>query len=136
MRATLMYAGMLALATATAEAAEMDAYGANYMLAYCKGYLSGSNTLDVRFCAGLVEGSAIWRRYWRCRAPWRGTTLMCSEGSHPRPKSARCCQLHRGAADKDGRAVWQLALQALIDAVDLQAVAPGPAAGRPLRRLA
>jgi hypothetical protein len=36
MRATLMYAGMLALATATAEAAEMDADSANYRLPYCK----------------------------------------------------------------------------------------------------
>jgi hypothetical protein len=32
MRATLMYAGMLALATATAEAVEMDANSAHYML--------------------------------------------------------------------------------------------------------
>jgi hypothetical protein len=56
MRATLMYAGMLALATATAEAVEMDANSVNYMLPHCKGYLSGSNALDVGFCAGVVEG--------------------------------------------------------------------------------
>jgi hypothetical protein len=57
MRATLMYADILALATATAEAAELDGSSANYMMPYCaKANLIGSNTLDVVFCAGVVEG--------------------------------------------------------------------------------
>jgi hypothetical protein len=35
----------------TAGAAEPEAYSANYILPYCKDYLSGGNTLDVGFCA-------------------------------------------------------------------------------------
>jgi hypothetical protein len=131
-----MYAGMLALATATAEAAEMDAYSANYILPYCKGYLGGSNTLDVGFCAGVVAGSAIWRRYWRCRAPLARDNPSVFRRESPRPNSARRCQLLRGAADKDLRAVLAVGPSSADRRLALQAVAPGPAAGRPLRRIA
>jgi hypothetical protein len=53
---SILGAALLALAIRTAGAAEPDAYSANYMLPYCKDYLSGGNTLDVGFCAGVVEG--------------------------------------------------------------------------------
>ncbi len=46
---------MLLALTVTTAAAEPDYADANNMLPYCKDYLSGSNTLDVGFCAGVVE---------------------------------------------------------------------------------
>jgi hypothetical protein len=53
---SIICAALLAPATTTAGAAEPAYASANSMLPYRKGYLSSSNTLDIGFCAGVVEG--------------------------------------------------------------------------------
>lgn len=55
----IICSALMALAARTAGAAKPDAYSANYMLPYCKDYLSGSNNPDVGFCAGVVEGIGL-----------------------------------------------------------------------------
>jgi hypothetical protein len=97
---------LMALAARTAGAAEPDAYSANYMLPYCKGYLSGSNNPDLGFCAGVVEGIGLMAEILEMSSsPGAGPPSCVPNGVTPRPNSASCYQLHRGAAEKNGRAV-------------------------------
>jgi hypothetical protein len=112
-----MYAGMLALATATAEAAELDAYSANYMLPYCKGYLSGSNTLDVGFCAGVVEGIGFMAETLEMSSsPGAGPPLCVPKGVTRGQIVQVVVNYIEARPKRMDEPFWQLTFEALLDA--------------------
>jgi hypothetical protein len=112
---TLISAAMLAIRTEGA--AEPDAYSANYMLPYCKDYLSGGNALDVGFCAGVVEGIGLMAEILEMSSsPGAGPPLCVPKGV-TRGQTVRAVVNYIEARPKRmDEPFWQLTFEALLDA--------------------
>jgi hypothetical protein len=114
---TLISSAMLALAVTTARAAEPDGYSGNFMLPYCKDYLSGSDTLDVGFCAGVVEGIGYMAAILQMSStPGAGPPLCVPKGV-TRGQTVRAVVNYIEARPKRmDEPFWQLTFEALLDA--------------------
>jgi hypothetical protein len=114
---TIIYAAMLALATTTAGAAVPDAYSAKYMLPYCKDYLSGSNTLDVGFCAGVVEGISIMAAMLEMSSSPGAGPPLCVPNGVTRGQTVQAIIGYIEARPKRmDEPFWRLTFEALLDA--------------------
>jgi hypothetical protein len=114
---TAICSTLTALAITTVGAAEPDAYSAKFMLPYCKDYLSGSNTLDVGFCAGVVEGIGYMAAILEmASSPGVGPPLCIPKGV-TRGQTVRVVTSYIEARPKrSDEPFWQLTLEALLDA--------------------
>jgi Rap1a immunity proteins len=120
----------LALTTATVRATNPDAYSANFMLPYCKDYLSGSNTLDVGFCAGVVEGIGLMAAILeKSNSPGAGPPL-CVPNEVTRGQTVQAVVSYIEARPKRiDEPFWQLTFEALLDAWPCKPQ-PAPPSGR------
>jgi Rap1a immunity proteins len=114
---TLICSAMLMLAITMVRAAESDAYSANFMLPYCKDYLSGSNTLDVGFCAGVVEGVGYMAAILEMTSSPGAGPPVCVPKGVTRSQTVRAVISYIEARPKRmDEPFWQLTLEALLDA--------------------
>jgi Rap1a immunity proteins len=114
---SILGAALLALAIRTAGAAEPDAYSANYMLPYCKDYLSGSNTLDVGFCAGVVEGIGYMAAILEMSStPGAGPPLCVPKGVTRGQTVQAVVNYIEAWPERMDEPFWQLTFEALLDA--------------------
>jgi Rap1a immunity proteins len=114
---TIIYSALMALAIRTAGAAEPDAYSANYMLPYCKDYLSGGNTLDVGFCAGVVEGIGYMARRLEVSSSHGAGPPLCVPKAVTRGQTVKAVVNYIEARPKRmDEPFWQLTFEALLDA--------------------
>jgi hypothetical protein len=112
----ILTGALLVLATRTAGAAVPDAYSANFMLPYCKDYLSGSNTLDVGFCAGVVEGIGYMAAILEMSSSPGAGPPLCVPKEVTRGQTVRVVISYIEARPKRmDEPFWQLTLEALLD---------------------
>jgi hypothetical protein len=113
----ILTGGLLALAITTVGAADTDYASANYMLPYCKDYLSGSNTLDVGFCAGVVEGIAYMAAILEVSSSPGAGPPLCVPNGVTRGQTVRTVVSYIEARPKRmDEPFGQLTFEALLDA--------------------
>jgi Rap1a immunity proteins len=114
---TLISFAILARTTATVRAANLDAYSANFMLPYCKDYLSGSSTLDAGFCAGVVEGIGHMAAMLEMSSSPGAGPPLCVPNGVTRGQTVRAVVSYIEARPKRmDEPFWQLTFEALLDA--------------------
>jgi hypothetical protein len=113
----ILTGALLGLTVSAAVAAVPDAYSGSYMLPYCKDYLSGSNTLDVGFRAGVVEGIGYMAAILEmASSPGAGPPLCVPKGV-TRGQTVRVVISYIEARPKRmDEPFWQLTLEALLEA--------------------
>jgi hypothetical protein len=113
----ILTGALLGLTVSAAVAAVPDAHSASYMLPYCKDYLSGANTLDVGFCAGVVEGIGYMGAILEMAgSPGAGPPLCVPKGV-TRGQTVRVVTSYIEARPKRwDEPFWQLTFEALLDA--------------------
>jgi hypothetical protein len=114
---TGIYSALMALAITTVGAAEPDTYSAKFMLPYCKDYLSGSNTLEVGFCAGVVEGIGLMTKTLELSSSPGAGPPLCVPTGVTRGQTVRVVVNYIEAQPKRmDEPFWQLTFEALLDA--------------------
>jgi hypothetical protein len=98
----ILTGALLGLTVSTAVAAVPDAYSASYMLPYCKDYLSASNTLDVGFCAGVVEGIGYMAAILEMASSPGAGPPLCVPKRSPAAKQSKSLS----ATSRRGRKEW------------------------------